>query len=443
MTVAPPVGAPKPITHRRVLAIAVPIVLSNVTVPILGAVDTGVVGQLGDPVPIGAVGIGAIVLATFYWVFGFLRMGTTGLVSQAIGAEDQAEADALLSRALLIGFLAALGIILVQIPLFAAAFAISPASPEVETLARDYMGIRIWSAPATIALYAVNGWLIAAERTRHVLFLQLWMNGLNIVLDLWLVLGLGFGVKGVAWATFIAEWSGLALGLFFLRDVFRRPFWRVWSRVADRTRLLRMAAVNGDILIRSLLLQSIILSFLFRGAAFGDIPLAANQILLQFLEVSAFALDGFAFAAETLVGNAMGRRSRTRLRRSFVLTSVWSGGTVVFLCLGIAVFGGSVIDILTTAPDVREEARRYLPWLVLAPLLSLPAWMLDGVFIGATRTRDMRNMMIIATAIYFAALWLLSPWENHGLWLALVISGIARGVTLGLKYPELERAAEP
>ena len=248
---------PRPITHRRVLAIALPIVLSNATIPILGAVDTGVVGQIGDPVPIGAVGIGAVVLSAIYWVFGFLRMGTVGLTSQALGAEDRGEADALLSRALLIGLTGGLVLILLQLPIFAAAFLVSPASPEVETLARDYMAIRVWSAPAAIAIYGITGWLIAAERTQAILVMQIWMNGLNIVLDLVFVLEFGWGVEGVAIATFLAEWTGLGLGLWFCRDVLRRPFWREWSRILNKARLLHMALVNRDILIRSLLLEAI------------------------------------------------------------------------------------------------------------------------------------------------------------------------------------------
>ncbi|HEX9856921.1 MAG TPA: MATE family efflux transporter, partial [Paracoccaceae bacterium] len=202
------------ITHARVLRIAAPIVLSNATVPLLGAVDVGVVGQIGLAAPIGAVGIGAVVLASLYWIFGFLRMGTSGLTAQAHGAGDAAERSAILLRALLIGAAAGLAFVALQVPLFWAAFQLAPASAEVEGLAQHYLAIRIWGAPATIALYAVTGWLIALERTRAVLLLQLWMNGLNVGLDLWFVLGLGWGVGGVATATLIAEWTGLALGLW-------------------------------------------------------------------------------------------------------------------------------------------------------------------------------------------------------------------------------------
>lgn len=435
--------AGREITHRRVLGIALPIVLSNITVPLIGLVDTGVVGQLGDPVPIGAVAIGAIVISAIYWVFGFLRMGTTGLTSQAIGANDLGEADALLSRALMIGFCGGVLVILLQWLWIPAAFLVSPASDAVEGLARDYMEIRVWSAPAAIALFGINGWLIASERTRSVLVLQIWMNGLNILLDVVFVLGLNWGVSGVALATFIAEWSGLAVGLWFCRDAFGRPFWREKARVLDRARLIRMAAVNGDIFLRSMFLESVFISFLFFSARFGDVPLAANQILVQFLHVTAYALDGFAFAAETMVGLAMGARNRARLRRAAILSSAWSAGIVALFSLGIALFGASVIDLMTTSADVRAAARMYLPWMVLAPLLGLPGWMLDGIFIGATRTADMRNMMALTCAIYFAAVWMLMPTlGNHGLWAALMVSYVARAGLLGLRYPALERAAD-
>ena len=437
-----PVHPPRPITHRRILAIAVPIVLSNATVPILGAVDTGVVGQLGDPVPIGAVGIGAVILSAVYWIFGFLRMGTVGLTSQALGAEDRGEADALLSRALLIGFSGGALLVVLQAPVFAAAFAISPASDQVESLARDYMAIRIWSAPAAIAIFGITGWLIAAERTRAVLVMQLWMNGLNIALDLVFVIGLGWGVEGVAIATFLAEWSGLALGLWFCGDAFRRPFWKQWTRILDRARLWHMAAVNRDILLRSLFLETIFVSFLFFGADFGDVPLAANQVLLQFVHIFAYALDGFAFSAETLVGNAKGRRDPSRLRRSAILTSIWGVVVAVMLAIAVAVFGAAVIDLMTTSPEVRAEAKTYLPWVIATPILGVAAFQLDGIFIGATQVRDMRNMMFISAVIYFTAAASLIPiLGNHGLWLSLLISYAARAALLGWKYPKLERSA--
>ncbi len=431
------------LTHRRVLAIATPIVISNATVPILGIVDTGVVGQLGEAAPIGAVGIGAVILSAIYWIFGFLRMGTTGLTSQASGARDTDEVEALLSRALLIGFAAGVVIILSQVLLFRGAFLISPASAEVEGLARDYMAIRVWSAPATIALYGITGWLIALERTKAVLAIQVLMNGANIILDLVFVLGFDWGVQGVAWATCIAEWSGAGLGLWLCRDAFQGQAWRSPLLVFDMARIKHMAVVNTDILIRSVLLQAIFVSFLFYGADFGDVQLAANQILLQFLHVTAYALDGFAFAAEALVGQAMGSRARQVLRRAALLSSVWGGATCIVLAMCFALFGPLVIDLMAKSAEVQSVARIYLPYMVAAPIVGVAAWMLDGIFIGATRTQDMRNMMILSAIVYFASVIpLMAYFGNHGLWLGLLVSFVARGASLAWKYPALEAQAD-
>ena len=430
------------ITHRRVLAIAAPIVLANATVPILGAVDTGVVGQLGQAAPIGAVGIGAIIVTALYWLFGFLRMGTVGLTSQARGARDEGEVIALLIRALLIGGGGGLALIVLQSPLIWASFQVSPASAQVEGLADGYMRIRLWSAPAAIAMYGITGWLIAQERTSAVMVLQLWMNGLNIALDLWFVMGLGWGVNGVAFATFLAEWSGLALALWFCRGVFIGPRWRDWARVFDAPKLRNMAIVNTDLLIRSLMIEAIFVSFLFLGAGFGDATLAANQVLMQFLFITGYAMDGFAAAAEALVGQALGARQRAALRRGAWMTSFWGLVTVVVLALVFVLLGGVLIDVMTTSDEVREVARVYLPYMVAAPVLGWAAWMLDGIFVGATRSGDMRNMMVVSFVIYAAAVWLLMPgYGNHGLWAALLISFVARGISLALRYRALEAQA--
>lgn len=432
-----------PLTHKRVLNIAFPIVISNATVPILGAVDTGVVGQMGLAAPIGAVGIGAIILTAIYWIFGFLRMGTSGLTAQASGAGDTPEVSALLVRALLIGGAAGLVFVLIQVPLFWAAFQLAPASAEVEGLARDYLQIRVFSAPAAIALFGVTGWLIALERTRAVLVLQIWMNGLNIVLDLLFVLEFGWGVEGVAFATFLAEWSGLALGLWLARGAFSNGFWKDRSLIFDKMKLWRMAAVNSDLLVRSVLLEIGFVSFLFLGSSFDDVTLAANQVLLQFLHITAYALDGFAFAAEALVGQAVGARNMALVRRSAMLTSIWGGVIVVGMAIAFSLFGHMLIDLMAKSPEVQLAARGYLFWIVLAPLVGCAAWMLDGIFIGATRTADMRNMMVISFAIYMVALALMLPaYENHGLWAAMMVFFVARGVTLAWRYPKLETAIQ-
>ncbi|RQP05542.1 MAG: MATE family efflux transporter [Paracoccus sp. BP8] len=428
------------ISNRRVLAIALPVVLSNATIPILGAVDTGVIGQLGEAAPIGAVGLGAVVLASLYWIFGFLRMGTSGLVAQAHGAGDDGEAGAHLLRALAIGLAAGLVFILLQGLLFAGAFRLAPASAEVEALARQYLGLRIWGAPAAISLYAVTGWLIAIERTRAVLVLQLVMNGLNILLDLWFVLGLGWGVPGVAVATLIAEWTGLALGLWFARHALRAAVQR--AGLLARNRIEELARVNGDIMIRSVLLQGSFTTFMFLAAGQGDVTLAANQVLLQFLEIVAYGLDGFAFAAESLVGQAVGARRRDRLRRAARLASAWGVAGAGLLSAAFLLGGPAIIDLLTTSAEVRAEARRFLPWLVAAPLIGIASWMLDGIFIGATRTREMRNAMLVSVGIYAVLVLLLPPaFGNHGLWAALMALNALRGLTMWRLYPRVEAAA--
>ncbi len=429
------------LTHKRVLKIALPILLANITVPLLGIVDTGVVGQIGTAAPIGAVGLGAVIITAVYWLFGFLRMGTTGLTAQANGEGDVGEVSALLSRGVMIGFGAGLVLIALQIPILWAGFALSPSSDVVEGMARAYISIRIWSAPAAIALYAITGWLIGQERTRAVLVLQLWMNGLNILLDVWFVLGLEWGVPGVAWATFLAEWSALGLGLWLCRDVIGTPDWKDRAKIFNPARLRRMLGVNADIMIRSVLLLAIFVAFTMWSGGLGDVALAANQILLQFLQFTAYALDGFAFAAEALVGRAVGARALPAFRRAVWLSGLW--GIVVCGALSglFWIFGPGIVAILAEAAPVRAEAAIYLPWMVAAPLIGCAAWMLDGIFIGATRTRDMRDMMVVSAAFYFAVTPILMGWlGNHGLWLGILLSFVMRALTLGWKYPALERS---
>jgi MATE family multidrug resistance protein len=412
-------------------------------VPILGAVDTGVVGQMGLAAPIGAVGLGAIILAFVYWIFGFLRMGTAGLTAQALGAKEDREVTALLIRGLMIAGVAGLVYIILQIPIFWLAFQASPASEEVESLTQAYMEIRIWGAPATIGAYVITGWLVAAERTKEILILQLWINGLNMALDVWFVLGLGWGVEGVAIATLIAEWSGLALGLWMCRGAFRGTAWRDSRLIFEARRLKKMASVNSDIMIRSILLEIGFTYFIFRSSGFDDVTLAANQILIQFLFITAYAMDGFAFAAEALVGNALGARNRGALRQGAIISFKWGMICVVILAAAFWFGGVAIINIMTTSEEVRTVAYGFLIWIALTPPLGCPSWMLDGIFIGATRARDMRNAMLISLPIFLiVAQFLVPAFGNHGLWASMLIFFMARGVTLGLRYPSLEAEAD-
>ena len=430
------------IGHRRILKIAIPIVLSNATVPILGTVDTGVVGQLGEAAPIGAVGIGAIILSTIYWLFGFIRLSTTGQTAQARGKHSNDDVAILLARSLAVGVAAGLLLICFQLPLTYAAFLVAPVSPEVEALASDYMRIRLHSAPAAIGLFGIIGWLIAVERTRAVLVLQIAMNSINIILDLAFVLWLDFGVRGVAAATLIAEYSGLALGLWLCRDALRNRILLDRRRVLSLAELRRMAAVNFDILLRNFMIECAFVSFLFLAADFGDLTLAANQILLQFLFITAYALDGFAFSAEALVGLSVGARTRRQLRRSAMYSSFWAFVTAALLCLAFTALGPQLINILTTSQEVRAESLQFLPWMIALPIVGAPSWMLDGIFIGAMRTRAMRNGMAISVGSYWLSLLILLPaFGNHGLWAGLMIFFIIRALTLGLRYPALESMA--
>ncbi|WP_135449587.1 MATE family efflux transporter [Tabrizicola caldifontis] len=426
------------VTHRRVLRIAGPIVLSNATVLLLGAVDTAVIGQLGDPASLGAVGLGAVILATLYWAFGFLRMSTSGLAAQADGAGDRAERSAVLLRALIVGAVAGLALVLAQVALFAGAFVIAPASAQVERLAGEYLSIRIWGAPATIALYTLTGWLVGLGRTRGVLVLQLWQNGANIGLDLWFVLGLGWDVPGVALATLIAEWSGLLLALWLARDAFGAGCREGIARIGHRPALRRMFTASRDIMGRTVLLQLSFTSFVFLGARFGDVTLAANQVLMQFLEITAFALDGFAFAAEALVGQAVGARSERQTRAAGRICMQWGIGGAAGLALVFALTGPWIIDLLSTSPEVRVEARAYLSWLVAAPLIGVAAWIYDGIFIGAMLTGDMLRAMLLSVAVYAVALSILIPaFGNHGLWAGLMVLNATRTVTLWRLYPKV------
>jgi MATE family multidrug resistance protein len=430
-----------PITNRRILKIALPIVLSNATVPLLGAVDTAVIGRLGDPVALAAIGMGAIILATFYWFFGFLRLTSSGLTAQARGRGDQAEVTACLIRAVGLGLMAGLFLVLLQGVLFSLALRVSPAESAVEAITLQYLQIRIWGAPATIALYGVTGWLIALERTRAVLVLQLWQNGLNIGLSIWFVLGLGWGVPGVALGTLIAEWSGLGLGFWLARGALANLAGAL-AMLCDRTAIRLLLTASRDMFGRTLLLQASFTTFVMLGAGFGTVTLAANHVLMQFLEITAYALDGFAFAAEALIGQAIGARSVNATRTANRMAHKWGliGGVAMALFFLIA--GGLIIDLLTTSSEVRAEARIYLPWLILVPLLGVSSWIWDGVFIGAMKSGLMLGTMAVSVAIYGVLLAILIPvFGNHGLWAAMLGLFVARGLTMWKVWPRVLGAA--
>jgi len=428
------------ITHKRILTISVPIILSNITIPLLGLVDTAVIGQLGQIVPIGAVGIGSIIISAIYWIFGFLRMGTTGLTAQAVGKRDHGEIIALFSRALLVGIIGGFILILFKDFIFWSAFKISPASSEVESLAYKYMKIRIYSAPAAISIFGILGWLIAREKTRMVLFLQLWMNGTNILLDILFVIGFGWGVEGVAIATVFAEISAFFIGLYICRSAFVGSLWRSYQLVMNKEKLVNMSKVNFDILVRSLLLQAAFLSFMFFSSNLDNKTLAANQILLQFLMMTSYALDGFAFSAEALVGQAVGAKSANSLRKISLMTLFWGFVAAFLMSLFYFFFGENLIAVMTKSLELQLFTQKYLFWMIIAPILAFPAFILDGIFIGATRTKDMRNGMAISFVIFCLSVWLLfDSYGNDGLWASMMVLFVVRALTLSIKYFNIEK----
>lgn len=430
------------ITNRRVLNIALPILLSNVTIPLLGLVDTAVIGQMGAAAPIGAVALGGIILSTIYMLFTFLRMGTSGLAAQAHGRGNARETALVLHRALLIAALCGAGLILLHLPLLAGAFALSPASDEVEDLARSYVSIRIWGAPATIAVYAISGWLIALERARSVLMLQLWINGVNIALDVLFVIVLEWGVPGVAAATLIGEWSGFALAVWLCRDAFVPALRSRWAEIAERVALKRTMAMNADLVARSVLLQASYTSFVFLSAGQGDVSLAANQVLLQFLHLFSYMLDAFAFSAEALVGQAVGARQVGPLRRAAALSGKWAFAGSLVLTGAAFFYGPQLIGLMTTAPDVQAEAMRYLHWVWIMPLASFGSFIFDGIFIGATMSRQMRNVMFFSLLLYIATVVIGQPLiGNHALWLGLIVMSLARTALMARSYPQVEAKA--
>ncbi|HEY0340438.1 MAG TPA: MATE family efflux transporter, partial [Steroidobacteraceae bacterium] len=393
-------SAKPPLTHRAVLAIAVPVMISNVSTPLIGVVDTAIVGHYPNPVYIGAVAVGSLIFTFVFWGFGFLRMGTTGLTAQALGARDDTELAAGLGRALLIAAGAGAGLILLQWPIREAAFTLLGASPQVERLARGYFDVRIWAAPATLANYALLGWFIGLGRTDIGLVLQLILNLTNMALDMIFVLGFGWDVRGVAFGTTLAEYSAAAAGVVIAVWHLRRSGGH-WSlpRILSPERLRRVFAVNGDIMIRSLALIAVFVWFTSAGARQGDVTLAGNSILMQFIAACAFFLDGLAFAAEALVGRAVGAAQRGGLTLAARMTTLWAAAVAVLLTSMLALCGPLFIDGLTVDTAARAAARAYLPWAAAAPLLGVWAFQLDGIFIGATRTADMRNAMLVSLAI--------------------------------------------
>ena len=432
---------PTPITHAQVFQIAWPIILANAAVPLLGIVDATVIGNTGNAATLGAIALGAVIMNFVYWGFGFLRMGTTGITAQALGAGDDVELAATVGRAALMAGALGLFLLLLQWPLGWAIFQVFPASETVETGARTYFEIRVWGAPAALFGFAALGWFIGIKHSGYVLVLQVLLNGLNILLDVWFVVGLDMGVAGVAYGTVIAEWTMAAAAAFLIwHEMKKRGLHVNLERVKEAAPLIRMIAVNRDIFIRTLALVGGFTLFNWESARMGDLPLAANFILMQFIMFGAFFLDGFAYAVEALVGESVGAKNPSRLRQAVRKSTEWAIGTAVLLALGTWVFGSLIIHAMTNVEEVRATAHIFLWFVIIYPLIGVWPFQFDGIFIGATRTQDMRNAMILSFLIFLGAWYVLTPlWGNWGLWTAFLIFLSARGVTLGYLYPALAR----
>ena len=409
---------------------AAPIILANVSVPLLGAVNTAVVGHLDAPYYIGAVAIGATLFNFIYHLFNCLRMGTTGPTAQARGAGDAAEVRAMIGRALLLALGASAVLLVLHRPLLDAAMWMIEASAPVEQHAREYFVIRVWALPAVLGSYAIVGWLYGLRDARTPVALLVVTNSANIVLSVMFVHGFGWGVPGVAAASLIAEYAGFAAGLLCVVRALRRlPRTAQRAPLIARERLLRLLSINGDLVLRTFCVVSVMALFMAQSAGLGDVPLAANQVLHTFLMFTSFGLDGLAHAAEAILGESAGRRDRAGFRRGMRAVLSWSfavgaANSAVYLAAGSA-----IIALLTSLPEVRAQAEAWLLWPALMPLISVWAYCYDGVYLAATRTRPMRNIVLLAFAVFLGVLLGLAPhFGNAGLWGALATFLGLRGV---------------
>lgn len=416
-------------------------ILSNITVPLLGIVDTAVIGHLESAHYLAGIALGSAVISLLFWLAGVLRMSTTGLVAQAYGKNDLAQLSALLKRSLLLAGAAAILLILLS-PLIAQAMAfLSGANNAVLTQANTYFSIRIFSAPAALCNLVLLGWMLGVHYARGPFYLLLVTNITNIVLDIYFVVYLDWGVAGAAWASLIADYSAFIFALLLVIKLASKQQIKLilpgWLSVAKMANLLRF---NSDIFIRSLILQLCFSFMTFYGARLGEITLAANAVLLNFLMLVSFALDGVAYASEAKVGQAKGQKSVKNIELWVKVSAFWGMLFGILYSVFFALFGSSIIKLLTNVPEVISTANEYLPWVVVLPVLAMSCFLFDGVFVGLTRAKNMRNSMFISAAIgFFGVFFVFINWQNHALWLAMSCFMLMRGVTLIIKYLQLKQ----
>ncbi|MFC3199369.1 MATE family efflux transporter [Parapedobacter deserti] len=428
--------------HLVIARKAFPIILANASVPLLGLVDTAAIGQTGGAQELGAIALGALIFSFIYWGFGFLRMGTTGFTAQSYGARDYAEVRYVSLRACLMGVGIGAVLIVLQHAVALSAFHLLDTSDEVKKLIGQYFYIRIWGAPATLCSFALLGVLVGLGQTRKLLGLQLFLNGLNILLNVFFVIGLGWSVRGIAAGTVIAEWAALLLGIWMVRrslsGLMPRGSTQSWSRLFDRSKFSQMMRTNGNIMLRTLALLFGFAWFANRGAGFGDEVLAANHVLMQFVSLSAFFLDGYAYVVEMMVGKAMGARDERAYRVQLKQANQLAAVTAVLLAAFIWGFGSPIISGLTKDESVRILAKEYLPYACVYILVSFYAFQLDGVFIGSTRSGEMRNASLFSLLFFLTLSFLLSSQANNaGLWIAFIGYVIVRGLSLAYYLPRV------
>jgi len=411
-------------------------ILSNVSVPLLGMVDTGVTGHLENASYLGAVAVGSTVFGFLYTGVNFLRMGTTGIAAQQFGADDFDGLRVALGQALIVAFAIALLLLLFQDPVGSVAIGLIGPDSAITAYANQYFFIRIWSAPATLANFALIGWFLGLQNARVPLIIVLAINITNIILDLVLVIVIGMKVDGVAIASVIAEFTGVAVGLgFAVRELKRHSGHWIISKLTTLREYRAFFAVNGNLFVRTMALMFTFTFITAQGARQGGLILAANAILMNLQNLLAFALDGFAHAAEALVGKSIGQGDREALKKSVALALRWSlivaAGFSVFFWL----FGPSLVAILTDLPDMRATTMRYLPWMIISPLVAMWSYLYDGVFVGATLAREMRNIMLIsAFMIFVPAFYALQFLGNDGLWLSFMLFLASRGIGMHIYY---------
>jgi len=421
--------------NKEILRLAIPNIISNISVPLLSTVDTALMGRLSE-VHIGAVGVGSMIFNFIYWNFGFLRMGTTGLTAQAFGRGKDAEISTSLGRALLIGWGIAALILLLQWPLQELSIGLMNVEAQQAELVDRYFSIRIWAAPASLGLYAFLGWFFGMQNAIYPLILTVLINLVNISFSYLFVQVYGMDVEGVAWGTVLAQYFGLVLAamLFLYRYRYLLSSLR-WKALLELQALQRFLQVNLDIFIRTFCLTFAFGFFYSQSASEGELILAGNVILLQYLNWMSFGIDGFAFASESLVGKYAGARDKLRTSRAIRLTFIWGMAMAVGISLLYWIFGDQLLRIFTDQEDVITATVPFLFWMILFPVLATPCYLWDGIFIGLTASKAMRNGMLVAIAAYLVIYYSVGQYlGNNGLWLSLLLFVVARGLIQHLLF---------